>query len=226
MIHSHEATAVAESGPEVPQCHAHREKWFRRIRLLFGGRPVDETVSTRFRFADPPEAVWNEMMFYEEVPGRAPWLLRLFLPVPTRTEGDKKVPGAIVHCAYDSGDLFKRITAVDAPRSIEFEVLSQRLGIEDCIATMSGSYRLESSGSGTSIALTTNYRAYLHPRFLWRPMEKLLARRLHRHILKGMSEALVQRKAAAGAVSARAPEPKSAYTGDFACTPSHSRSRH
>lgn len=220
------AITVMESGSEVPQSGTFRQIWVRPARLLFGGRPFDEAVWTQFHFADPPETVWNELKFYEEIPGCAPWLLRLVLPAPTRTRGDKKTPGAIVHCAYDSGDLFKRIVAVDAPRSIEFEVIRQRLGVEGCIEAMYGSYRLESCGGGTDILLTTNYRAYLHPRFLWRPVEKLLARRLHRHILKGMSEALLQTAPARSAAGARRPEPKSAYTGEFACIPSHSRSRH
>lgn len=208
----------------APQPGAQRQKWYRRLTFLFGGHAVDESVTTRIHFDACPDAVWNQMMFYEEVPGRPPWPLRLFLPAPTGTEGDKGVAGAIVRCAYQGGDLYKRITAVDAPRSVRFEVVRQHLGIEDCVVALGGSYRIDSRGDGCDVSLTTNYRACLCPRRLWRPVEKLLARQLHRHILDGMNAALSPGTPAAPPVHPPRPNAKIA-PGGLACTPSQSHSR-
>jgi hypothetical protein len=80
-----------------------------------------------------PEAVWKRLMFFEEVPGRPPWVLRLLLPDPVRSEGEKSGIGAVVQCTYAVGDLVKRITAVDPPFHLGFEVVEQRLGIEGCV---------------------------------------------------------------------------------------------
>lgn len=56
------------------------------------------------------------------------------------------------------------------------------------------------------IFLTTNYSAYLHPRWLWRPLEKLVTAQLHHHVLRGMREA-VRPETVALAASIRDAEP-------------------
>jgi hypothetical protein len=115
------------------------------------------------------------------------------LPHPLRTEGDKTRAGATVRCTYQGGDLVKRITAVEPPRVLQFEVIEQSLGIEDCILTVGGSYEIHMCGDATGLVLITNYQAYLRPRYLWRPFEALLVRQLHGHILCGLFAALRQR---------------------------------
>jgi len=125
-------------------------------------------------------------MFYEDVPGRPPLLLRLLLPSPIRSEGRKHRVGATVRCVYQPGDLLKRITVVEAPHSLRFDVIQQRLGIESCILALGGSYSTRASGEGTDVVLATNYQASLRPRALWRPLEAFLLRQLHRHVLRGI----------------------------------------
>jgi hypothetical protein len=164
---------------------------YRLASRLFGRKAVNETVATRVHVNASPEAVWNHILFYEEIPGRAPFLLRTLLPDPLRTEGDKTYVGATVRCTYNGGDLVKRITAVEPPHFLQFDVIAQHLGIESCALTSSGSYEIHASGSAADVLLITNYQAYLYPRFLWRPLEALLVKQLHRHILHGVRAELL-----------------------------------
>ena len=115
----------------------------RLLSWLFARKGVNEAVATRISFDCSPEEVWNHIMFYEEVPGRPAFLLRAMLPYPIRTEGDKTRVGATVRCAYRGGDLVKRITAIEPPHLLQFEVIEQRLGIEGCILTLGGSYQID-----------------------------------------------------------------------------------
>lgn len=161
----------------------------------FSGRPVVETVETAEDWDSGVEAVWRSMVTYEEVEVPPPLLLTLLLPAPVRTEGDKRIRGAHVECIYRSGSLVKRMTAVEPPARMEFDVLDQELGIEDCARAISGGYRITASGSGSRVALTTRYLASLHPRWLWRPVEHYLAHRLHRHVLGGMRSAMARPEA-------------------------------
>lgn len=147
---------------------------------------VDESVATRAYVDAIPDEAWQCLLLYEEVPGSAPMLLRALLSAPLRTEGDKSRVGERVRCVYHGGDLVKRMVTVEPSRLLEFEVVEQKLGIEDCILTSGGSYRLSPRDEGTEVTLVTNYRAYLAPRALWRPVEVLLVRRLHRHIIAGV----------------------------------------
>lgn len=156
---------------------------------LFPPNPAIDEVRTTAHFDAPPEEAWQRMMFYEEVPQRPPLLLRLFLPVPVRTQPRDKQVGTVVECTYSRGGLLKRITVLERPRRVRFEVIEQRLGIERCTTTVEGSYDFRAAGDGTDVTLTTRYRGHLRPRALWRPVERLLAHQLHRHILAGMRAA-------------------------------------
>jgi hypothetical protein len=203
-----------------------REK-YRLLSLLFAHEPESETVATRVHLNTGPETVWNCILLYEEVPARPPLLLRTLLPQPVRTEGAKTTVGEAVCCTYSTGEVVKRITAADPPLRIEFEVIDQRLGIERCARTLSGSYRLFPCRDGTDVELLTNYRAYLRPRFLWRPLETLLVRQLHHHILRGIQDAILT----AAAIPAMHPavteslQPRCVPRGGPACTISELPSR-
>ncbi len=190
------STARAQVGQAVPPDSSH------------GGSRVLDSVSTTLRIPASPETIWQNMMTYEEVPGRPPFPLRALIPVPLGSKGDKSRVGADIQCRYKGGDLVKRMTVVEPPLLMKFEVLEQRLGIEKRVEAVEGSYALRVVGDGTEVTLTTVYRTSQHPRFFWRPIERLLAHQLHRHILKGMRTAI--------AVSSQEP----------ICSPSPSLSRH
>jgi hypothetical protein len=157
-----------------------------RVGRIFPRNPRIDTVKTKVHFEASPEAVWQAMMFYEEVPQRPNPLLRLFLPRPVRTEGDKTRVGSTIACNYESGYLEKRITATDPASFVRFDVILQQLGIEDCIGMTGGSYDIRGDGRGSEVVLTTLYHGHLRPRWLWRPFEHFLAHGLHHHILNGM----------------------------------------
>ena len=158
-----------------------------RFGRLFPRNRTADTVRTSLHLDASAEDAWRAMLFYEEVPGRPTPLLRAFLPAPIRTEGAKTRVGAIIRCTYDGGRLEKRITASEPPRLLRFEVGLQALGIEDSISMGGGSYELaDEPGGGCTVVLSTRYFGHLRPRWLWRPFERFLAHRLHRHILRGM----------------------------------------
>jgi len=218
-------TRAAEPSLAAAWVKKHGAGRYRPVSWLFARKGVSEAVATRVHFDASPEAVWNRIMFYEEVPGRAPFLLRALLPRPIRAEGDKTRIGTKVRCVYNGGDLVKRITRVDAPHLLEFEVVDQRLRIEDCIRTSGGSYQIYSCGDATDVLLITNYEAYLRPRSLWRLLETLLVSQLHRHILRGVSAAVFHRDPAARPAVAESLKPQCVPPGGLACTVLQSSSR-
>ncbi len=165
-------------------------RFLARFGRLFPRNQAVEGVATTVRFDVTAEAIWQGMLFYEEVPSRPRPLLRLFLPAPVRTQGDKTRVGAIIECTYDGGYLEKRITAAERARFVRFDVLVQKLGVEDYISMTGGSYEMSDDGGGSKLVLTTRYRGHLRPRWLWRPLERFLALHIHRHILDGMRTAL------------------------------------
>lgn len=174
-----------------------------RIGRLFPENETIDTVQTMMTLDATPEDVWAAMLFYEEIPRRPSALLRWVLPVPVRTQGEKTRTGATIECTYDGGHLEKRITGVDAPRAVRFDVTLQALGIEECILMTGGSYELRAVGDRTELVLTTRYHGRIRPRWLFRPFERFVAHRVHRHILNGMRAVLEGAREPAGAALAK-----------------------
>lgn len=168
---------------------------YRPVSWIFARQAVQESVTTKLRIDASASVIWKELLFYEEVPEKAPFLLRSLLPQPIRTEGEKRQIGATVRCVYSSGDLVKRVTRVEAPNLLRFEVVEQNLGIEHCVRTLSGSYQIQNCGDASTIFLTTHYEGYLHPRLLWRGLEVVLVRQLHGQILRGICAAVLPESA-------------------------------
>jgi hypothetical protein len=199
--------------------------WYGVISPRFARKAVSETVATQICFNGRPEQVWNHLLFYEEVPGPPPLLLRALLPHPVRTEGVKNRVGSSVRCVYRVGDLVKRITKVEPPHLLQFEVIEQRLGIESCILTFGGSYEIHTCGPAITVTVITNYQAYLRPRYLWRPLEVFFVHQLHRHILRAIRLAVPPTDPFMRPFVAKSLPSKYIPPGDLACTASQSRSR-
>jgi hypothetical protein len=145
------------------------------------------TVRTELSVHATPREAWQAVMFYEQVQHSPPWLLRLALPKPHRSEGDKTRVGEVVRCYYDRGYLAKRISRVQPQRRLEFEVVEQHLHFERDIRLLDGSFAIGQTSSGcTSILLTTRYERLLSPAVLWEPLERHVVHTLHEHVLEGM----------------------------------------
>ncbi|HYL99009.1 MAG TPA: hypothetical protein VEZ90_08650 [Blastocatellia bacterium] len=187
-----------ETATNLPKQKWHLREVLSSVGWLFPRNAISEDILTTVRFNAPPEALWRGILFYEEVSFPPPLILRLFLPHPVRTSGDKTRTGSTVLCVYSAGRLIKMITEVEPPNLVRFDVLEQRLGIEGCITTMSGSYQIRPGHDGSDVILRTCYRGHLRPRALWRPLERFLAHRVHRYILSGMSVKLDRLDSAKG----------------------------
>jgi hypothetical protein len=146
-----------------------------------------EAVTTEIRLDASAEAVWKALRFYEEIPNRPGPFLSALLPLPVRSEGDKTTVGASIRCIYQGGHLVKRITVSQPPHLLRFDVVEQNLGIENSVSMGEGSYEIRPcAGGGSEVLLTTHYIGHLRPRFFFRPVERMLAHHVHRHILEGM----------------------------------------
>jgi len=145
-----------------------------------------ESVTTEIRLDASPASVWKALRFYEEIPNRPGPFLSALLPLPLRSEGEKTRVGASIRCIYQGGHLLKRITVSEPPHLLRFDVLEQHLGIENSVSMGEGCYEIRPREGGSDVLLTTQYVGHLRPRFLFRPVERMLAHHVHRHILEGM----------------------------------------
>jgi hypothetical protein len=95
-----------------------------------------------------------------------------------RTEGEETT----LH--YEDGHYAKRVKKLEPQRHYEFDVIDQRLASDRGVLLLSGAYTLdELSSKKTDLAITTRYTSRIGPRWLAEPIEGVLCRRLHKHLL-------------------------------------------
>lgn len=173
--------------------------WRNQIARIFAGKPVIALSESESIFPMSPEQAWSTIAFYEELLCPLPLLLRLAVPEPLGVEGKKSGVGSVVYCVYRLGYLRKRVTQMDAPSVLRFEVLEQNLGIEKGLRAIKGYYLLEPVGDGCRIRVGTHYESRMHPRWLWSPVEQCMMHALHGHILENMKQSGLRALKAQGA---------------------------
>lgn len=145
-------------------------------------------VVTRGVLDAPPGAVWDALMFYEQIDERPPWLLRLLLPEPLGTEGPKENEGDEALCRYRGGHLRKRVTEIHEGSYYGFEVAEQRLRIGAGIVLSGGSYALRPLPDGrTEVSVVTRYAGGIAA---LRGVERAVCHLFHRHLIGAIGRAL------------------------------------
>lgn len=152
-----------------------------------GNAPNQAAIVTQMKFSATADQVWQRLMFYEQLDQRPPLHLRLLLPVPIKTIGDKSHVGDEARCLYEGGHLIKRVTEIEPNKRYAFEVTEQELELGGGMRLSGGEYVLEESSPGTTeVKLSTRYESPRQPRWLWKPIEAAVCHSFHRHILRAM----------------------------------------
>ncbi len=158
------------------------------------------SVATSMIFDAPPAAVWEQLLFYEQIEGRPPLHLRLLLPVPLGTEGEKSRVGDEARCLYQDGYLIKRVTGIEPRQRYSFSVVEQALTIGGGMRLSGGEYTLRAVDAGRAeLTIATRYTSPKRPRWLWEPVERAVCHAFHRHLLRAMRRAVAASAGASGA---------------------------
>ena len=178
----------------MQQYALHPEKcWeIRQATRIDSCRPREHSasVTTYQDFFAPTDAVWEALIFYEDVAAERPFVLRRFLPTPIGTEGRKSEVGAEIKCQYVGGHLLKRVTHIVRGHNYAFDIVEQNLTLGG-IRVLGGHYRLRNlSEAITRVALATCYASPNYPRWLFGRLEAAVCHSFHRYILTAMRDNL------------------------------------
>ena len=153
------------------------------------------SVLTKHIFNFPPEDVWKELLFYENLKKKQPILLRLLLPVPIGIEGSVEHTGDEALCLYQGGHLRKRLTQVVENELYQFEITEQNLSIKSGIQLSGGYYRLQNlPNQKTEVTAVTRYQSVAGPGWFWTPVEKMVCHWFHRYLLKSINHNIETKK--------------------------------
>ena len=161
------------------------------VQIARAASPATTSVATSMIFDAAPAAVWNRLMFYEQIDQRPPLHLRLLLPTPIQTAGRKSEIGDEARCLYRGGYLIKRVTQVEPRRRYVFEVAEQVLEVGGGVKLSGGEYVIRELDRGRAeVRIVTRYTSPRWPRWLWRRVERAVCHSFHRHILRAMRREL------------------------------------
>jgi len=167
--------------------------------------PMQSTeIITRKTIAATPAQVWRALMFYEQIDEPPPWLLRLLLPRPIRTEGSKSSVGEQAMCLYEGGHLLKQVTHIVEGEVYAFEVAEQQLLVGGGLRLHGGSYKLAPLADGTTqLAVTTRYSGSRRRARILGPLEAWVCHRFHHHLLSAIGRAALGPETSHGAATRR-----------------------
>ena len=159
-------------------------------------------VTTSVDVAAPPEAVWDAVVAFPEIPASnfPAWYFRLGVAYPIRARIDGTGVGAVRRCEFSTGDFVEPITAWDPPRLLAFDVVENPPTMSELspwaevlaphldagiFRSERGEFRLEPlPDGGTRLSGTTWYHLDMAPGWYWTMWSDAILHRIHQRVLE------------------------------------------
>ncbi|MGH9773338.1 MAG: DUF805 domain-containing protein [Candidatus Acidiferrales bacterium] len=155
-------------------------------------------VQTAIEINAPPEAVWNQVVAFSEIPPPRELLFRAGIAYPIRAEILGRGPGAERHCVFSTGAFVEPIQVWDEPHLLKFSVSENpppmaewtpyhRIDaphLHGYLVSNGGQFLLTPlPGGRTRLEGTTWYRHSLWPAGYWRLWSDAIIHRIHLRVL-------------------------------------------
>ncbi|HEY2822588.1 MAG TPA: DUF805 domain-containing protein [Candidatus Acidoferrum sp.] len=156
-------------------------------------------VRTSLEINAPPEAVWQQVVAFSEIPPPTELLFRAGIAYPIRAEITGHGPGAIRHCVFSTGPFVEPIEIWDEPRLLSFGVTSTPAPLNELtpfghiepkhlhgyFVSEKGQFALtELPGGRTRLEGTTSYRNAIWPGQYWQLWSDYIIHRVHMRVLQ------------------------------------------
>jgi uncharacterized membrane protein YhaH (DUF805 family)/uncharacterized protein YndB with AHSA1/START domain len=147
----------------------------------------------------PPEAVWEHVVSFSELPEPDHWLFRTGIAYPLRARIEGEGVGAIRRCEFSTGAFVEPITAWEPPRRLAFTVTEQPVPMEEwsfyahlhpphldrSFHSVRGEFRLVPlPGGRTRLEGSTWYQMELGPTAYWKVWGDWILHAIHGRVLE------------------------------------------
>lgn len=164
-----------------------------------GGGAV-HPISTAVEVDAPPEAVWDVVVAFPEIPPEVlpAWYFRAGVAYPLRARIEGTGPGAVRYCEFSTGAFVEPVTVWDPPRHLGFDVVESpptmfelspwdevfAPHLDGVLQSQRGEFRLEAlPGGRTRLVGTTWYRFDMAPTAYWTLWSDLIIHAIHVRVL-------------------------------------------
>lgn len=163
-----------------------------------GLQPRVAPVCTEIIIDAPPEAVWEYVVSFADLPPPRHPLLKTGVAYPIRARIQGSGVGAIRYCEFSTGAFVEPITVWDQPHRLAFDVIRQPRAMDEwspysdidaphldnALESKRGEFLLEPlPGGGTRLVGTTWYQNRMWPEPYWRFWSDLLIHSIHTEVL-------------------------------------------
>jgi uncharacterized membrane protein YhaH (DUF805 family) len=162
-------------------------------------RPPEREVITSIEVDAPPQAVWNNVVGWAELPSdNLPWYFAMGVAYPQRARLEGRGVGAVRYCEFSTGAFVEPITVWDEPRRLSFDVAAQPASMHEWspwervhaphldgyIVSHRGEFRLVDLGGGrTRLEGSTWYHLDMWPQVYWTRLSDALLHGIHQRVL-------------------------------------------
>ena len=164
-----------------------------------GGGAV-HPVTTAVEVDAPPEAVWDVVVAFPEIPSEVlpPWYFRAGVAYPIRARIEGAGPGAVRYCEFSTGPFVEPVMVWDPPRHLAFDVVDSpptmfelspwdtvfAPHLDGALQSQRGEFRLEPlPGGRTRLVGTTWYRFDMAPTAYWTLWSDAIIHAIHVRVL-------------------------------------------
>jgi uncharacterized membrane protein YhaH (DUF805 family) len=169
------------------------------VESWIGSEPATIEVRSFVEIDAPPEAVWEHVVAFAELPPPTEFLFRAGVAYPLRAEIHGTGVGAIRHCVFSTGPFVEPIEVWDEPTRLEFSVRAQPPSmrelspypelapphLENFLVSQRGRFLLEPlPGGRTRLEGTTWYTNRMEPAAYWRLWSDEVIHRIHLRVLE------------------------------------------
>jgi uncharacterized membrane protein YhaH (DUF805 family) len=160
--------------------------------------PTDIYVITSVEINAPIDQVWNEVIYFKEIPPPTQVIFNSGISYPIKASIEYGKSDTIRYCIFNSGTFVEPITKWEKPNLLEFEVLDQPEPLEELspygkieaphlngyFKTTHGRFQLtQMENNKTVLTGTTWYKNDLWPNFYWRYWSDYLIHAIHKRVL-------------------------------------------
>lgn len=163
---------------------------------------VEHVVESAVELAAPPEAVWQTVLAFPDIPetGDEAWFYRAGVAMPLRARIEGEGPGAVRHCEFTTGAFVEPVTVWDPPRRLAFDVVDQPAPmaelspwtlvhaphiLDGTLQSRRGEFVLEPLPTGgTRLVGRTWYTVDMGPDLYWAAWVDVLVHQIHLRVLE------------------------------------------
>jgi len=161
-----------------------------RVELSTLVHPRREIVTSTIKIAAEPVDVWTDLLSFDSLSAKKPWLMYVGLPIPMRCVMEGSGIGAKRTCYFNHGYTQETVIEWSPPNVMHLSVDRTNMPGRHWLSFEDARYELRREGNETVLTRSTTIISNLYPALYWRPFERWGVSSEHGYIFRDLARRL------------------------------------